>query len=202
MPMNLRIIHTLFIGISFFKITVGSGQVVKVEELRETAFHNYFFLGTVKLLYENHKKAIQYYDSLLAKPEVLDSLGDKKNEALCLTKYRLAECHRWVGNYNLALEYFQESTRCDYDLYSGYIGLSDIYMKFDELDSAKKYLTLALKLDSTQADVHYGLGKINFEQGNYIKAILAFTKCIENGCCFKPFDMDGNSLSLPVIAAF
>ena len=76
-----------------------------------------------------------------------------------------------------------------------YIGLSDIYMKFDELDSDKKYLTLALKLDSTQADVHYGLGKINFEQGNYIKAILAFSKCIENGVCFKPFDMAGNSLS-------
>ena len=174
MPMNRRIIHTLFIRISIFKITVGSGQVVTVEELRETAFHNYFFLGTVhQLLYENHKKAIQYYDSLLAKPEVLDSLGNKKNEALCLTKYRLAECHRWIGNYNLALEYFQESTRCDYDLHSGYIGLSDIYMKFDKLDSAKKYLNLALKLDSTQAEVHYGLGKINFEQGNYIKAIEA-----------------------------
>ena len=46
-------------------------------------------------------------------------------------------------------------------------------MKFDKLDSAKKYLNLALKLDSTQAEVHYGLGKINFEQGNYIKAIEA-----------------------------
>lgn len=159
----------LILGIMIFIIIILA--VLYVTKVLIKPHH----LGTIKTLIEEKK----YEQAISTLNQFMKT--DEKNP---LAHLYLAECYYYVGNYEMAMVEFKQV------LSTGHFSrsatersirkrLADIYLKFGQLEEAQKEFVVLSKLEPSNYEHLFQIGKIFYERGMKEQALAYLDKVVK-----------------------
>lgn len=124
----------------------------------------------------NYQAAIQKLEKLVQSPD-----GAKNPTYLA----ELGNAYLNIGNYDKSIEYYKRAQENrmnvpsddddkprEYADFNTLIGLG--YLRKGDLDTAESYLKKGIEANSKDKAAHFYLGEIEFQRGNYLKAVDYF----------------------------
>lgn len=105
-----------------------------------------------------YKKALEYFSQISEADTDCEVLGYK------------ADSHRHIGNYDLAIEFFERATRECEPNYEVYLNLGDSYFKKGLISEAYKNFIKTYSMNPYSSEVNYNLGLISYQYGNFSNA--------------------------------
>ncbi len=126
-------------------------------------------------------RARAYLHEIFANYELM--LSDL-NHALAATKdsagvfYDIGVAYDYLGDIENAGASYKSALSCGAQFPEIFVNLGAYWADIGDFDSANYYLALAIKSGGDSPELHYNLGMVNFQQGNYQRAISDFYDCL------------------------
>ncbi|WP_457638859.1 tetratricopeptide repeat protein [Persephonella sp.] len=143
----------------------------KAESLNSSHKEVVYYLGEIYLKEGNLKKALQYFEKYLSfdssNPEVL---------------YKLAFIQAKLGALNKAKNYAEKLLQLGkHTGFANFIIGAYYYYYENSPDKALRYFLKAENSGYKNGDLHYYLGKLYYDKGNYLRAVAYLTEAINKG---------------------
>jgi tetratricopeptide (TPR) repeat protein len=139
---------TLLLTISFLCINFISNGQSQIDSEKGVTFYKS----------GEFKKALEYFNQISEVDTNCEVLGYK------------ADCYRHIGNYDLAIKFFEQAAKDCQPNYEMYLNLGDSYFKNGRINEAYKFFLLTNSLNSENFEVNYNLGLISYQNKNFDQA--------------------------------
>jgi tetratricopeptide (TPR) repeat protein len=125
-----------------------------------------------------YKKALEYFNQVNETDTNCEVLGYK------------ADSYRHIGNYDLAIRFFEQATKDCEPNYEMYLNLGDSYFKKGLINEAYRNFLKTYSMNHDNFEVNYNLGLISYQYGNFTEAKVYARKATK----LKPKEIDAFDL--------
>ncbi len=116
-------------------------------------------------------RAERYEEALLIFKDILN-----KEPSNTTALYYSGLINKQIGNYEEAIKYYLLSAKGTPSIKDAYIELIELYLNYDNLKEAKKWISMAEKEDIKPAYIAFQKGLVFVKEGNNEEAIRSFTR--------------------------
>lgn len=108
-------------------------------------------------------------------------IASQINEPSAFIYYRIATCHKTLGNNDLSIQFYKESINSEPTFEKAWIAIIDFYNKNKDYDNALIFAQKALEANGDNSIITYKTGEILFKLNRFNDAIFYYESVIELG---------------------